>query len=214
MDTYEELLGFTPGNEEAIFDYAQLECALGLCNREEKTYRRLLDMDKLHSLAGRAMERLKIRRNPSLKLGQIYWAEHGRHGLTEIDRYRTDLGLDVPIDCRFHLKLTGHHWIEHPSFTDESYGANGFTLGVGGTLNPYIRGEAGWTKKIYQDNEFENTDTGYANLWFNLRDYVVVGLGYDRTDQLYNYFGIRQGIQANSWWMSIDSDITRRLEVR
>lgn len=213
MDAYEELLGFTPGNEEAIFDYAQIECALGLCNREARTYKKLLDMDKHHGLAGKALERAKIRSNPSVKLGQIYWAERGRDGLTEIDRYRTDLGLDVPIDCRFHLKLTGHHWIEHPGFTDESYGANGFTLGVGGTLNPYIRGETGWTKKIYQDNEFENTDTGYAHLWFNLRDYVVVGLGYDRTDELYNYFGIRQGIQANSWWMSIDSDITRRLEV-
>ncbi|MFH1954311.1 MAG: tetratricopeptide repeat protein [Pseudomonadota bacterium] len=213
MDTYEELLGFTPGNEEAIFDYAQIECALGLCNREAETYKKLLDMDKLHGLAGKAMERLKIRCNPSLKLGQIYWAERGRNGLTEIDRYRTDLGLDVPIDCKFHLKLTGHHWIEHPSYTDTSYGANGFTLGVSGTLNPYIRGEAGWTKKIYKDDEFENTDTGYAHIWFNLRDYVVVGVGYDRTDELYNYFGIRQGIQANSSWMSIDSNITRRLEV-
>ena len=213
MDTYEELLGFTPGNEEAIFDYAQIECALGLCDREAKTYKKLLDMDKLHGLAGKALERVKIRRNPSVKLGQIYWAERGRDGLTEIDRYRTDLGVDVPIDCRFHLKLTGHHWIEHPGFTDESYGANGFTLGAGGTLNPYIKGEAGWTKKIYRDDEFENTDTGYAHLWFNFRDYAVVGLGYDRTDELYNYFGIRQGIQANSWWMSIDSDITRRLEV-
>ena len=213
MDAYEELLGFTPGNEEAIFDYAQTECALGLCDREAETYRKLLDMDKLHSLAGKALERQKIRRNPSLKLGQIYWAERGRNGLTAIDRYRTDLGVDVPMDCRFHLKLTSHHWIEHPSFTNTSYGANGFTLGVNGVLNPYIRGEAGWTKKIYQDNEFQNTDTGYAHIWFNLRDYAVVGLGYDRTDELYNYFGIKQGIQANSWWMSINSDITRRLEV-
>ncbi|MDY6881482.1 MAG: tetratricopeptide repeat protein [Thermodesulfobacteriota bacterium] len=213
MDAYEELLGFTPGNEEAVFDYAQIECALGLCNREAKTYKKLLDMDKHHGLAGKALERVKIRRNPSVKLGQIYWAERGRDGKTEIDRYRTDLGVDVPIDCRFHLNLTGHHWIEHPSFTNESYGADGFTLGVDGTLNPYIKGEAGWTKKIYQDNEFENTDTGYTHLWFNLRDYVEVGLGYDRTDELYNYFGIRQGIQASSWWLSIDSDITRRLEI-
>ncbi|MBW2708363.1 MAG: tetratricopeptide repeat protein [Deltaproteobacteria bacterium] len=213
MDAYEDLLDFTPGNEEAIFDYAQIECALGLCDRETETYRKLLNMDKHHNLAGKALERAKIRRNPSLKSGQIYWAERGRHGLTEIDRYRTDLGVDVPIGCRFHLKLTGHHWIENPSFTDESYGANGFTLGGSGTLNDYIRGEAGWTRKIYQDHEFENTDTGYAHLWFNLRDYVEIGLGYDRTDELYNYFGIRQRIQASSWWMSIDSDITRRLEV-
>jgi len=213
MDTYEELLTFAPGNEEAIFDYAQIECALGLCDREEKTYRRLLDMQKLHSLAMRAMERLDIRRNPSVKLGQIYWSERGREGLTEIDRYRTDLGADVPVDCRFHLRLTGHHWVEHPSYTHDSYGADGFTLGVGGVLNPYIKGEAAWTKKIYRDDAFQNTDTGYAHIWFNLRDYVTVGLGYDRTDELYNYFGIRQGIQADSWWISFDSSITRRLEV-
>ena len=62
--------------------------------------------------------------------------------------------MDVPIDCRFHLNLTAHHWIEHPSFTNTSYGANGFTIGVSGILNPYVKGEAGWTKKVYQDNEF------------------------------------------------------------
>jgi len=213
MDAYGKLLAVTPGNQEAIFDYAQLQCALGLCDREEETYRRLLDMDKLHSLAGKAMERLKIRRNPSLKLGQIYWSERGREGLTEIDRYRTDLGVDIPIDCRFHLKLIGHHWVEHPSYTHDSYGANGFTLGASGVLNPYIKGEAAWTKKLYRDSEFENTDTGYAHIRLNLMDYVEVGLGYDRTDELYNYFGIRQGIQADTWWMSLNSNITRRLEL-
>jgi len=213
MDVYERLLAFAPGNQEAIFDYAQLQCSLGLCNREADAYRRLLDMDPLHSLAGRAMERLEIRRNPSIKLGQSYWSERGREGLTAIDRYRTDLGVDVPVDCRFHLRLIGHHWVEHPSYTGDSYGANGFTVGVGGVLNPYIKGEAAWTKKIYRDSTFQNTDTGYAHIWMNLRDYVQVGLGYDRTDELYNYFGIRQGIQADSWWLSLDTHITRRLEL-
>lgn len=211
MDVYEELLAFVPGNQEAIFDYAQLQCSLGLCNREGPLYRRLLDIDPLHSLAGRAIERLEIRRSPSLKLGQIFWSERGREGLTEIDRYRTDLEVDVPIDCRFHLRLTGHHWVEHPSYTGDSYGADGFTLGLGGVLNPYIKGEAAWTKKMYRDSQFQNTDTGYARIWVNLRDYVTVGLGYERTDELYNYFGIQQGIQADTGWLSLNSQITRRL---
>jgi hypothetical protein len=186
---------------------------MGLCNREGDVYRRLLDIDPLHSLAGRAMERLEIRRSPSLKLGQTYWSEQGREGLTAIDRYRTDMGVDVPVDCRFHLRLTGHHWVEHPSYTGDSYGANGFTLGAGGVLNPYIKGEAAWTKKMYRDSQFQNTDTGYARIWVNLRDYATVGLGYERTDELYNYFGIQQGIQANTWWLSLNSHITRKLEL-
>jgi tetratricopeptide (TPR) repeat protein len=210
-DAYEELLAFTPGNQEAIFDYAQLQCSLGLCNREGPIYRRLLDIDPLHSLAGRAIERLEIRRSPSIKLGQVFWSERGRDGLTEIDRYRTDLEVDVPLDCRFHLRLTGHHWIEHPSYTGDSYGADGFTLGLGGVLNPYIKGEAAWTQKMYRDSQFQNTDTGYARIWVNLRDYVTVGLGYERTDELYNYFGIQQGIQGDTGWLSLNSQITRRL---
>lgn len=212
-DAYEELLAFTPGNQEAIFDYAQLQCSMGLCNREGAVYRQLLDIDPLHSLAGGALERLEIRRNPSIKLGQIYWAERGREGLTEIDRYRTDLEVDVPIDCRFHLRVTGHHWVEHPSYTGDSYGANGFSLAFGGVLNPYIEGEAAWTKKMYTDRQFQNTDTGYGRIWLNLRDYATVGLGHERTDELYNYFGIRQGIQADTWWLSFNSHINRRLEL-
>lgn len=214
LDAYEALLDVTPGNQEALFDYAQIECALGLCHREEKTYRRLLDINPLHNLAGHALRRLEIRSSPSLKLGQIYWSERGRDRLTEIDRYRTDLELTVPVDCRFHLKVAGHHWIERPSYTGSSYGANGFTIAASGTLNPYIKGEAAWTHKVYQDCEFENTDTGYAHAWFNLRDYVTLGLGYDRADELYNYFGIRQGIQSDSWWVSIESNLTRKLEVQ
>jgi len=52
MPYYEELMGFDPVNEEAYFDYAQVECALGLCDREKVTYGRLLNIDPLHNLAG------------------------------------------------------------------------------------------------------------------------------------------------------------------
>jgi tetratricopeptide (TPR) repeat protein len=214
LNVYEALLDFVPGNEEAIFDYAQIECALGLCNREKKTYQHLLNTNQLHSLATRAMDRVKIRSNPSFRLGQFYWAERGRDGLTEIDRYRSNLELDVPIDCRFHFKIGGHHWIEHPSYTDRYYRASGFSLNVGGTLNPYIKGAAEWTRKQYEDHELKHTDTGYAHVSFNLQDYVVIGLGYDKTDEIYNYFGIMQKTQSDSWWASIESNITRHLSVQ
>jgi hypothetical protein len=212
METYESLIDFAPGNQEAAFDHAQIQCALGLCDREETSYERLLDVDPLHSLAALALERVKIRGNPSLEAGGRYWSERGRGELAAMDRYRTDLGLDVRLDCRFHLRVTGHHWVEHPSDGDTSHGADGFTLGFNGVFTPSVRGEAGWTRKVYRRDAFEDTDTGYARVWWNLRDLVTMGLGYERTDELTNRFGLQQGIQSDAYQFSLQSHITRRLE--
>ncbi len=211
---YKELTRFAPGNQEALWDYAQVQCALGLCDREATTYRKLLDVDKQHRLARRALKRVEIRRNPSIEPEYSFWSERGRDGLTDIDRHRFDLTLDVPVYCRFHLRLTGHHWGERPSYTKESYGADGFTLALNAVLNPYVKGEAGWTKKVYRDDGFDNQDTGYVHVSANFWDYAQVGAGYDQTNELYNYFGIEQGIQADAWWMSIAVPVTRKLEVQ
>ncbi|MDD3581545.1 MAG: tetratricopeptide repeat protein, partial [Desulfobacca sp.] len=78
LETYQELIEAHPGNQEARFDQAQVECALGLCDREAKTYRELLRIDPLHNLAGLALERQKIRRHPSVQVGHSYWEEKGR----------------------------------------------------------------------------------------------------------------------------------------
>lgn len=214
LEAYEELTSFAPGNQEALFDYAQVQCAVGLCDREARTYNRLLELDKQHTLARAALERLEVRKGPSLSPGYSFWNERGRDQLSSIERHRIDLALNVPVHCRFDLRVVGHHFIERPGYTNESIEAQGFTLAINGILNAYLKGEASWTRKSYRDERLDTRDTGHASLWANLRDYAQVGIGYDRTDELYNSFGIEQGIQADSWWMSMASRITRRLDVR
>ncbi len=214
LEAYEELTGFAPGNQEALFDYAQVQCALGLCDHEAETYNKLLELDSRHSLARTALERLEIRKSPSIAPGYSYWNERGRDRLSSIERHRIDLALDIPVHCRFGLRVAGHHWTERPGYTNESIQADGFTLAMNAVFNAYLKGEASWTRKSYRDERFDTRDTGHASLWANLRDYAQVGIGYDRTDELYNSFGIEQGIQADSWWLSVASHITRRLDVR
>ncbi len=213
-EVYQELAEFAPGNREALFDYAQVQCILGMCNCEARTYRRLLEIDRHHSLARRALRRVEIRRKPFLEAGYSYWGERGREGLTAIDRHRADLAVDVPLDCRFRLKFTGHHWIEQPSYTNKSYEADGFTLAAAGSLTPYLDAEAGWTRKIYRDEIFDDRNTGYGNLTVDLEDYAQLRAGYRKTNELYNYFGMEQGIQADLWELSVHSDVTRKLEVK
>lgn len=214
LEAYEELTRFSPGNQEALFDYAQVQCALGLCDHEAETYNKLLELDSRHSLARTALERLEIRKSPSIAPGYSYWSERGRDRLSSMERHRVDLALNVPVHCRFDLRVEGHHWIERPGYTNEAIEADGFTLGMNAVFNAYLKGEASWTRKSYRDERFEPRHTGHASLWANLRDYAQVGIGYDRTDELYNSFGIEQGTQADSWWLSMASRITRRLDVR
>ena len=213
MPYYEELIRFNPENEEAYFDYAQVECSLGLCDKEGITYERLLNIDPLHNLAGIALERQQIRKDPSLKLDYSYWMEDGRGDLAQITRNRFDLSFDLPVFCRYHFNVALHQWFERPVFTHRRYGATGFTFGLNGVFNEYVRGDASWTYKDYANDEISDRNTGKANLWFNLKEYVHIGAGYERTDELYNYFGLKHGAQADNWWLGARTNITRRLDL-
>lgn len=214
MDSYQDLIGFQPGNEEARFDYAQVECSLGLCDREAVTYGNLLAIDPLHPLAAMGMERQRIRSGPFVELSHSYWNEEGRGGLSQITRNHTDVKVDVPLSCRYHMSLAANHWLEDPKVNGVSYDAYGPTLGFSGVLNEYVTGAVSWTNKQYTQSGVSSTNTGFGHLWFNLEDYARLGVGYDRTDELYNLFGVKQALQADSFWVGASSYLTRNLEVK
>ncbi|MBF0227194.1 MAG: hypothetical protein HQK76_17245 [Desulfobacterales bacterium] len=213
MDIYKELIDFQPGNQESIFDYAQIQCALGLCDQETKTYTKLLDIDPLHSLANIALEEKKINNHVSINGVYSFWKEKGRGDLSQISHNQTDLSIDIPLWCRYHLYITGHHWIEKTELAKDNYKAYGHTIGIMGVINPYIKSDLSWTKKYYEQSEFGIKDTGKANILFKLKDIMKLGLGFERTDELYNDFSLRKGIQSDQWWIDASLPINRRLEV-
>lgn len=216
MDTYEELIKAQPGNQEAYFDYAQVLCAQGLCDREAKTYKDLLVLDPLHSRAGMALERQQIRSHPSLQLSHSYWEETGtgQHAVSQIARNKTALTLDIPINCTNHFRVSANRWFERPKTGHGGpYWADGQTLELNGIYNPYIKYALAWTGKYYEKSSVPNTNTGLAQLWFNLRNYAQLGLCYERTDEIYNNFGIRQKTQADNMWINLSSFVTRKFEV-
>jgi tetratricopeptide (TPR) repeat protein len=215
LDKYQELVEAQPGNQEALFDYAQVECALGLCSREVKTYRSLLLIDPLHNLAGLALERQEIRSNPSLQMGYTYWEEIGRgqHAVSQIASNIAELSLDVPITCENHLGVAGYRWFERPKEGAGPYWADGHAMGVNGLLNSFFRYDLSWTRKYYENSSIPDRNTGHAKFWFNLRDYATLGLAYERTNEIYNTFGIQQGTQANNFWGSLSSFLTRKWAV-
>lgn len=214
LDSYRELVEFQPGNQEALFDAAQAECALGLCDSEAATYQQLLAIDPLHNRAGMALERQRIRSHPSLSVDYSFWDEQGRGGLSQIARQQVTLGLKAPLGCRYNFSLNAVNWFENPKMDGIHYYAYGGGVGFEGVINEYLKAAVNYTRKDYTDHQLADTNTGFARLWFNARDYFQVGLGYDRSDELYNEFSIQQGIQANSWWLEASSFLTRSLELK
>jgi tetratricopeptide (TPR) repeat protein len=216
LDTYQELVEAEPGNQEALFDAAQVECALGLCDQEAKTYQELLIIAPLHHRAGMALERAEVRSRPSLRLGHNYWEEtgSGEHAVSQIARHQTDLSLDYPFSCRHHLRVSAIRWLERPKDGGGAYWADGHRLELTGLLNPYMRYALRWTHKYYEKGSVADLDSGYAKIWFNLRNYAELSLGYERTNEIYNNFCIQQGTQANQAWVGLSSWLTRKLEVQ
>jgi tetratricopeptide (TPR) repeat protein len=213
LPVYEKLIEENPGNEEALFDEAQVACSLGSSRLEGDIYQRILDIDPLHFLAKEGLEFQKLRNNPSVRSDYSYWNEEGRGDISRITRNRFDLSVDVPFASQYHGFFKAQRYLEQPDFDHRTYGANGFTVGFSGVVNPYISGDVAWTHKSYDSSSLGTKDTGQATMWFNINDSIKVGGGYARTDEIYNYFSLEQGIQADRLWIGAQKDFTRKLSM-
>lgn len=213
-ETYRKLIEFDAGNEEALFDYAQVLCALGLCHEEAKAYRQLLEIDPLHNRAALALKRQQLRSHPALRAGYSYWQEEGYGELSQMRRQHTDLTADIPLRCRYHLQFVAHQWLEEPIGYSNSYKSYGHTIAFNGVLNAYLEGAAAWTRHYYDNSKLADQDTGFARFAINVKDRAKLELGYDRSNQYFNQFAVLQGIQADEWWLSVSSYITPKLQLR
>ncbi len=232
-DANDKLLSIEPGNQEALFDRAQAACALGLCDEEEVTYRRLLEVDPQHTMAGKALDRLRWRNATSVKASFSAWDEDGKSGrLAQIKRYRWDMEVNVPIEGRYYLRAAQNLWLEDPKTPKEaqqgqggqgrtrlpvhrfdgSYLAEGQTIGAGGKVNQWLSGDFSFTNKQYFDAALRPLYSGLARIEANLRDVARLAVFYQRTDEITNDMSLGQGIQIDNWGASLLLQPTRRVE--
>ncbi len=209
----QDLLDISPGNQEARFMLGQVQCRLGLCDAAADTYERILEVNASHNLAKRAFEASRAQHRPALFLRQKYWHERGRGELSGIDTFRTTAGVDIPVFCRLNLKLSGHHWYERGDVQDETATATGGTLSLEGKLNAWLRFRLSATYKDYKESAYEDQHLGSAAIWADVYDYAQVGMGVKRETELYNTFGIRQGVTSDTHWLSLELQPVRRVSV-
>lgn len=211
----EELTALEPGNEEARFDLAQTRCAQGLCDQEAAAYRRLLDLDPLHSLAGYALERHELRASPALGAQWRMWDEEGRGDLARMTRHRGRAWAEAPfLEGRGAVRLGQDLYVETPRRRGGSEDAQGQTLSLSGVANDVLSGGGELSRKDYADTDLDDRWLGRAWAVLNADDLVRLGLSFRREDVLPNDFALRQGIAADAWRADLTPVLGRRISAR
>lgn len=213
MNDLTALTDLRPDNQEAWFDLAQTQCALGLCEEEAATYERLLEIDPQHSLAGQALERNKRRNAPRLRAGVNLWEEKGRGNLANMVRLRNDLQVSLPVQCGLRVDVTAHRWQEMPQGPSSQFSALGGTVGFSGVFNEWFSGQAAWTAKRFGAADPKDTDQYRTRLELNLRNAARLGFGYERVDEVANRFALLKGTQSDHFLLDARVPVGRRLDV-
>ena len=211
--TLRELTTLQAGNQEAWFDFAQSQAALGLTDRSAQAYDSLLTLDPLHRMAGVGRSQAAINARPAAIGSYWYWDEKGTGRLSDITRQRIRAGGEIPVDSRFYVRAFSESWIEQPDDGVESFFAQGFALEAGGAINEWLSASAHYAFKAYTDPALAPTNTGGADVSVNLDDYATLTLGYAREDEIHNRFSLFQGTQADNFALEARSVPLRQLEL-
>lgn len=212
-DTYEQLLEVTPGNQEAIFDYAQVRASQGLGHLERQALIRLLGLDANNRLAGKALFR-RDRRSAPLLFGQFEtYREKGRDDLSSIRRTGTSVGGELVRDDRFRLTAAWRTWREKPDTRPITSRAAGFTLAAEGVLNDWFAASADYTHKDADAAGANIADTGGVQGWLTLPDGPRLGAGIEMREELANAFALTRGVRSTHTWIGGAATLGRRFEI-
>ena len=204
LPVYRELADFVPGNAEGLYGYAQDFCNLGLCRYSRRLYEHMLSLDPNNPLAKMALERNEQRLRLLLQGNYSYWSERGtgQFSNSQIARQQWDELVEISPACDWHIRFLQSEWLEYPFFKDKYYLAQGQAIQVDYLFNRYVKGEAGAGYKSYF-HRFPTRFTFSGSLWFNVEDYVKLGMGIERRNEIYNYFNLKQATQADVYWATL-----------
>lgn len=209
--THWELLRLRPYDADAKFEYGQLFCILKMCDYSKRVYAEMLEKDPNHKIVQMALERSFQQLEPALFTNYFYWREFGTGNFSQsqIRRERLDIGFEIPLSCRAHLRLIEHTWIEEPFFDGIYHPAIGPSLEADCVFSPTFRASANITYKDYF-HKFTPRVTSYTHLYFILNEVLQMDMGLDKENEIYNFFSLKQGIQSIIAWITLRADINHK----
>jgi len=192
------LTDVAPGNEEAWFDLAQSQYALGLKKAAYQTYSHLLSLDSLHQMAAEGSRKIRIDGYPALEANYDYWYENGYGHLSQMTRHETGIRAEAPILKDYFVVVSGEQWQYRPNEVSRTWLAYGPTIQAGGVVNQWLKGGAAYRRKVFERNDVKNANSGHVEIEGACNDYLSLGVRAERQDKFVNVYALKQGIQLDS----------------
>ena len=138
-----------------------------------------------------------------------YWREigSGTFSASQIARYRLDEVIEVPLSCRSHFRFIQTEYVENPFYNFKFYPAEGQTIEADCRFNEYFSAVVSATCKTYF-GEFKSTITSRNNIQWTVNDQLNILVGCNREDVIYNFFSLKQSIQAIDSYVTAASNLT------
>lgn len=147
LSVLERSAAFQPGNQEALYDQAQLACSLGLCDRERAAYHQLLEVAPWHGQARQSLALLERERSPQAGAQAAYSSESGEE--TELETRSYGLHAGVPLAERARAEVAvdrlAHEFEPEPEQGEELERTRGRRVQatLSGVATPRLRYRAG-----------------------------------------------------------------------
>ena len=209
---FSRLLTVEPGNEEAMFDLAQVQAAQGLGQREAATLTRLVAIDANHRLATEALRRREIRSDPLATIEGRYWRERGRGELSSLRRTVLAGRVEDTSSHQYTVRLEGELGREKPTTRTGRYAYRSIGFGAEGVVTPWLSGSASFKHREFYDQRIGHADSGQAQVWL-AHNSVAAGVGYEKREELTNEFALFQGTRSDQVWLGGRAVVPRQLEV-
>lgn len=210
IPVFEILKEMAPGNEEALFDYAQDACSIGRYDLAYQTYKGILQINQNHNLVRLASERNLLQLHPKVMGAFSYWRElgSGTFSQSQIARYQASICIEQPLNFLSKVRFFQHQWVENPFYNYKFYPAEGQTIEGECQFNNYTNANAGATYKNYF-GQFKSQFTGHFQLNTFVNDDFRMTFGVQRENEVSNFFSLKQATQYVASTISIYSDWTK-----
>ena len=207
------LIALEPGNQEALFNYAEAWCSLGLCGHSQCLFHKIRRLDPLHSVVNLALMRREWLNTPAALMDYSLWNEVGRGDLSGITRHYFKWGVENTICCPTKVRLTYDLLIDHSYINNHNFIAHGLTVNYRDTYNKHLAAEGWLTRKFHGNYSIHGPWLWNARLTIRPADGLQWVFGTERRDEFYNYFGVFNGTQSTSLFTLAKCDLSRLLTI-
>ena len=206
---YQMLSSLIPKNEEALYCTAQNYSALGLSKEARDLYDQILTLNRKNTLAQMALSRNLQKESLLLRSNYFYWKERGQgqFSQSQIARQQFDEVVEWSPTSLSRVRFIQSGWLEFPFFNhNQYYPAEGQAIEIDQQFYSFLSGSAGVAYKNYF-HQFISRTTCFANLKLNCNDFFNLSIGFEKRNEIYNLYSLKEGTQAKVYWFSIDSTL-------